>query len=231
MPPKKKRNRPAGSSYVTKKELNEKLSEKIETKHFDVKAAFRSDYDNWSLPQQLDPVPIGTGNSNRIGDEISLRTLRVRYCIKPDFGFTQWNGFVRVIFFQWHEQGTTPTLANILDEFASGFAAQRSLLQWDNLKAGRFSILMDKVYTVGGYDSTNFANTGDHRYIFNEVVFNIGMLSSRPGTLIDKKRAYLSGGTSVGQGGLYVMFISDSSDVSNGGPSIDYASRLTYSDS
>lgn len=190
---------------AVKSTVNKTLNQRVEKKFHDSNNSASTPSYSGAITT-INDVAAGTSDVQRVGDELRMRSLKLRYAITPGDA----TNMVRAIVFQWFDD-TTPTLASILEitgDVLAPLSPYKHDLQYSKPKM--FHVLHDKLYTVdttthtqvlGGCDIRRFANRRVH--------FTEG--SSTP----DNNR-------------LMLAFISDSAAVNH--PSVSYYARLSYDD-
>lgn len=151
---------------------------------------------------------IGTGDSNRIGDDIKPTSLVLR-------GYLSGGNIhvMRVIVFQWHLISTSaPTYNSILNPSFNGtsLSAPFSEPNWDYKKKS-FKILSDKTMFSQG--------TGD--------ITLINYMVSIPASKL-RKINFIAGSGTTCINGLYLLTVQDGIVSLN---SLSFDARLTYKDS
>jgi len=198
-----RRRRPTQSGAGVKalrmvKQLKRKT--KPETKFKDYSFTIQDATDTGAVMQFHQSIPIGPDQGHRIGDSITPQRLSGRYVLQLDSESVSNGGSLRIVFVrgkQEDEHGIGPT--SILE-----YAILTSPLSWYN--RSHYSVISDRTYSLGyGTNfqkviSFNYKLTGPLRYARNES-------------------------TTVENGGIYMLMISDSDTISFKGNV-----RMTYTD-
>lgn len=158
----------------------------------------------------LTDVPIGTSDTTRIGDQISLRSVRFKITATVA-DTTNW---VRVILFQYIPQidsstftPTTYPIANILIDTTTTWLSPYS---HDNRY--NFRILYDKTHLVVSNQS-------------NQLTMFKGFIKKFPRDKIQ----YYAGSTTTQVNAIHMLILSDSGVAPH--PSFTYSIKLNFSDS
>nr|QTE03450.1 MAG: coat protein [Anser anser CRESS-DNA-virus sp.] len=152
---------------------------------------------------KLDSIVQGTGDSDRIGDTISVHSIfsRARFQVSQT---VPTDAVIRVIMFRWL-QASTPTLLNILE------GASPTYLSPLNRNYGKSIIVMsDKLITLTAGNNSTIA-----RKKFKK----------------DRYQVEYDATTQVTTNGTWLLVISDNNNVpANSPPSFTQLTRLTYTD-
>lgn len=164
-------------------------------------------WNNGGAITSLSDVPVGTSDSNRIGDRVRGHKLRLQMAMYVN---TISSSTVRVIVFRWKlRYGTdAPTPGAIIKSaFLSGVYAPMGAYDKDNSVS--FQVLSDRKYSLGsGSDSV-------HKV-------------SQTIDLKDKPIQYHGGSTTDCNFGIYALFLPDTATANS--PTINAVSRFTYTD-
>lgn len=162
----------------------------------------------WQLTQMSVPT-IGTGDTQRTGDQISLKNIELRWSAYLPSGFVIVNGSssVRVVIFQWYSD-TFLGAPSGLDVFQTTGLGTSILAPYTHDKRQDFKILYDEVVCL----STNGPDATDR------------VVLVQPGK---KKLQYVNSGLS-GTNNIFLAIIS--SDNTANAPLIDYYCRVNYYD-
>lgn len=148
---------------------------------------------------------LGTGdNSNRIGDEIYLRSLRFHYNVIC----TDVTNLIRVMLFQWHSDDV-PAVSDILEDTGSATGLVLASVRHDQKPD----------YTVI-YDQTHSLDTTGHVTAIRNLFFTKGF---------KRKVQFIGGSTTTSISNVWVLAVSDS--VVPTDPTISYAFQARYNDS
>ena len=153
----------------------------------------------------LTPLPQGSGQSQRVGNEIVCSHAELSY----ELAIGDTINWIRVIMFQWHEDNgiSVPTTPDILFTPASTNFGM-NLYHFD--ERHRFKILFDKV----------------HRLEANSLGSTIFVKDLR--IKIPHKTLTYNGSATNGQNQLYLWVVSDSALAAH--PAIIWQARLLYRD-
>jgi hypothetical protein len=158
----------------------------------------------------LSGITQGTGITQRVGDAVEIKALIFNWNLYMQNGDV-FNA-TRIIVFQWLESTsvTTPSPNSILE----GLPTVQDFYNWAN--SPRFRILYDGTFFQSG-TSTNPTPSG-----------NVGMTGQLIPLNAAKKTLQFTPGTTQQFGGLFVLFISDSTIAPF--PTTTFNSRLLYND-
>lgn len=153
-------------------------------------------------------VAVGTEESQRVGDEIRLKSIHVNANI---LGADATN-VVRLIWFQWipNNASQTPNAGSLLQDTTYPWM---SPINETNQKAGLFRIISDKRYQL----TTSGSNQG------------ITLTKTFYGRKIPRKNIEFNPAQSTGFNQIYCLYASDSVAASH--PTFTYYTRVSYSDS
>lgn len=203
-PPRRYRKR--NTAQNLKAMIKAELKKNIETKYSNQNHSLVS-VDNTGVIYDLTPIPQGTQDIQRIGDEITVKSLQVRLnAIAGDV-----TNFLRMVIFQWiPNDANPPTVANILNGQGGTVALVSAYYQNDTL-GNNYIVLYDKVFTM--------SQTGNTAAISRNLYCPMKYA---------KKRVQFNAATTEGQNKFYVILVSDSAAASHVG--IDLVTRMTFSD-
>lgn len=194
--------------YVLKKDLNQAIARKVnrmaERNYHDISVV--STIDTTGIIWCASDVPVGTGDTQRIGDKFNPLSLEVCGRITAD-QLALSGSSVRMIVFKWKAQSNVDALncGKILQNITVT-TAPFEFYNHDN--RAKFTVLCDKVYEVYG---SGEAKTRLFKF-------------KCP---IKGKQMNYAGATLDHMNGVYIMFISDTT-VSP--PQVEFKSRLHYVD-
>jgi len=203
---------------VVRRAVAQSISKNIETKHScysntDGQEIFHNNFitlnDRLLYTSQGTSDPDTTYTNNRIGDKISWNSLTIRGSI---VGADDWN-VVRIMLVQWKEddQSDPITFGNVLEDTTRPWKSA-----YNHDYGFKFSVLYDRRFRV----ANNTAGQGNNLVNF--------MIRKKPrGRFMARTIKYV-GSTVYGRGKLFLMMVTDSTAGSH--PSIDYYSRLSYTD-
>lgn len=156
--------------------------------------------------------------SLRDGTEVNLKSVRLNMSIYPLSNGDYFNR-VRVILFRWR-MSSSPTAAALLDGYSSSATgSQRNVITPLNFQnREKYTILHDRVYTVGIGTASNVTNM--------PKVIKILKYGKRVGA----KKIHLNAtGSYSDVGGVYVFVCSDSAPASTH-PGVRFESQLVFTD-
>lgn len=163
----------------------------------------------------------GSAGTERLGLSIKPLSLEFNFLVRgnPTSSIYQ---TMRVIVVQGRkEAATAPTTANILQQ-TGAVDSYLSSYNWPQMRLGKFKVLYDKTFAVGSsMINSNTAATAYQSSLPEQINRHKLFYKFKHNIL------YTSGATTVQDGGLYIMMISD---VSANGPYIDGYTRLMYED-
>jgi len=218
--------RKSGSKMLKKtirKEVNKIVNENIETKYHAITHT-TSNQSSTALVTNLCVIPQGVNDFSRIGDEIKLSKLRLRFKLDADSNDV-FNNF-RILVFQWNADNTVdtingPEMDKILNGYVDGattsVVANSNMIaryEYDNLRAGKYTILYDKHHLV---------NTENKQ----SKVFNLEF-SLYNDLRVKKKVSYKQSFANDATNALYLCVFSDSVVLTH--PQLTYSSILTFKD-
>jgi len=155
----------------------------------------------------LDGLPQGTQMINRLGNEISLRSLNIRGELLTGDPTNQ----VRLVLIQWLSETASLTVMNnvIFNNALGGFTY---LSSYAKEYAGKFKVLGDKLISLNTVSTPNkIFRFSVRRFASNVIRYN----SQVAGNLVTK-------------GGLFLLALSDSNVIPN--VAISFESRITFVD-
>jgi len=162
-------------------------------------------------PQAVTTILQGTQDDQRIGDEITLKTINLRYHIEASINAVS-NDNVRVLMIQWFDT-TAPTSTQILANPATGPGVV-SYYYYDSFRRGnRMKVLYDKTHSIsetqGGTSGVN-VNKWIKPYKFT------------------KHLSFSAAGNDPIHGGIYIIFVSD--DATANSPTATFFIHLEFMD-
>lgn len=202
---KKKTYKKRSTKWIaSKKFVKKEIRKDIETKYFDFVLSSQP-IDTTHSFYALSNVPQGVLDTNRIGDQITVRGLSMAYGVNA----AEINR-MRVTIIQWKPTSvlTIPAAGFIFQNIAPIVSIQSPFI---NDYHTNFTVLYDKVHTMVLDDSNSI------RQIKKKL--NI--------KYVKRKLQYVAGGTEH-SGRLYLILVSDSGAVPH--PGITFYSRLRYDD-
>lgn len=150
--------------------------------------------------QYLCSVPLGDGDSQRNGDQITAKSIWLRYCVIT--GDT--TNLIRVILFQWSDT-TAPTAQDIL----LSPSVDPVFSHWNHDTRYKYKIMYDKTHST--VTTTELAQQ---------------FVSVRKNNFKTRKLQYIGGSATVGYNMLYILVVSDSGAAPN--PGFQYYCKLNY---
>lgn len=182
--------------------VKQQISKEIETKFLEVNNGSSFDYNGTIY--DLSAVTAGTGDSNRIGDKITPKSLKMNASITPGDSIN----VCRFLVFRWHPSSVTdpPTIAKLFGAGPGSGWAPYSHYNHDGRT--NFSVLMDRFFYVG--------DQSKQVQLINKTL----RLASKP-------ISYIAGSTNR-YNGIYLAIISDSGAAPN--PSMVITFTLNYDD-
>jgi len=186
MPFRKKSYRRKKSSYGSKKTYKiatraakKVLSKNVERKHFEV-ANTNVSISTTATVNALTYPTQGVGENDRIGNEISLRWVKLKYYLTV----ADTTNMIRMIIFQWHVDTAiqNPGIGDILLDPTSNYAIVSPLVDKEG-KRRKFTILSDKVSTLA---TQGTANTFKKVYIPKGFKRRLGFNSNNVTTGLDQ---------------------------------------------
>lgn len=209
-----------------KKIIDEKLNEETEFKrHYNSAANVGVSVAGGHYLTQLTEIPQGVRDYERIGEEVYLRGLDIRYMCKliPD-NTSQPYVNMRVIIFQYKDKDSNPIPGQMLNAQAANAGGGYGTFSFpDSNFTDDYVILYDKTHTLeqGTPDATNFGQTGK-TVVFKERSVNIKWAK--------RKIQYQVGSSTLNTNGIWLLVVSDQS-ASSTNPRFFFTSRTMYTDS
>lgn len=205
------RRKKAPKQLVTKKQLTVALNKNMEKRYY--RASNTISLPNWSSSNvSFDHVGFsqGTGNGNRTGLSIIVKSIKFRGGISVADGFN----VVRLVAFQYHDlDSTAPLPENIFDNnySISSLSAHTPYAHFNLENKSAYTILYDKLFvlsnSVGGHTPCG--------------TFNITI----PGSKL-RPVTYTTSGVTTGNNHIYLCALSDSSVASH--PVMNYVYEVNY---
>lgn len=153
----------------------------------------------------------GTTSVTRIGNIIKHHAIECNLQIAGNS--TDVYNTVRLIFFRWHENDSEDpvSVAKVLN--LDGTSPFLSQINWDNVKAKKFTIMKDKTYTLSSLSESFYRND---RWVF------------RGKRLGQKRQAFQADASQNSNNNCFLLAISDSAVTPY--PQLRFLSRLQYAD-
>lgn len=173
---------------------------------------------NGTAPLFVDLTDIAQSNPNasdstRIGDQVKLQRLQVRYLIEALSTYT--SGANRVVIFQWHLDNnlTAPTTALLFMNGVSGTLDSTSPWNEDSKKSDYFTVLYDRTHV-------NVASA-DNDLIYRDIKVR---------TKYAKKTIEFTSGSVFGNDHIFIVFIADKANAGTNACTYNFASRAHFLD-
>lgn len=213
-------------TYRQKREVKNIIGRRIETK---VAVTYQSGVSVTSSPGIYDlcsssywNIAQGTAQGKRIGDEIRLKKIHLRWgALGGDYFNT-----MRIILFRFNgSNATAPVIGDILD--GTGEEYVFAPLNWDTRH--RYHIIYDRVIALNQTNTFNSSGTAQSAVIDTSNSWKV----MRPINLFGKKLGKKSvswdaGSASTGEDHVYLLVISDSVITPN--PQLFYTVQVFYTD-
>jgi hypothetical protein len=203
--PRKRKFRP--TKRATGRDLNaltarlKRMMPKPERKYFDVSIQTPQATTTGGTMFSLDSIPQGAGDSQRIGDQITVQSLLLRLSIQTGSGGL---GYVRVVMFRWKPGSgiLPPTVSNLLQTI--------NFLSPINVEYGeQIKVIMDKTYALA---------TGSSQLQIDKFWRRKRYVANFSGSTT---------GTATNSNGTFLFFITD---TATGSPTFSFYSRLRFTD-
>lgn len=199
--------RDAPLSNIQKQQVVKLIANKTEVKYFDTNVG-ASNVSTAGTFYNLSDITQGASDITRIGDTALPKTLQIRHII---VGADVPANVMRMIIFRWmmNTASDVPGVDEILEVGSSG---QYTLAAYSFHNRDRFNVLLDKTWVTNPNAAAE--NNVQHHTEFMKMA---------------KKPIKYQAGTVDGQFKILMLIISDSSAITH--PTIQFTSRLTYTDS
>lgn len=151
-------------------------------------------------------IAIGTTDTTRIGDDLVLKNIRLRFSVIGADATNQ----VRVILFQTRDRFTTTPGGGVVLNTAYDVTAYAPLAPYEYDGRGRYKVLFDKTVntSANGMDARSFTCNVYQRKLARKHIRFYGS------STVDK------------EGGIYLMVCSDSAAVSH--PTVRFAGQIDF---
>lgn len=211
-------------NVATKKYVQKSINKIVEPKYRSTtSSATDLSYDN-PMVQDLCIVPAGTDDTERVGDVLKMKSLRLKMLLFAKANVTT---KARCMIIQW-----LPTILNssfdqelILPNTGGVSWSATTILSGYNKDRRRdFRVLWDKTYIIG---ATAGADGLRSQMIINKW-FNIGLKAYKK--KLYSKVHYVGGSSTTGGGKLFFVAFSDVTDASGDEPGCTIDWTLNYSD-
>lgn len=217
---------PKSTKVAIKEEVKHQLSKIQETKQHAYGIGYTAFYSGVGrILQHMTNITQGTGDTQRIGDEITLKHCYVSFSIQNNSGaaaqpFTD----ARVIVFQYNSNDITPNELELLlgAQATAGAISSYSARNIDYL--GVYNVLYDKTFhlSYGVPNANNYAQT-DSYSVWKKVKI--------PLKYAKKKLQYMNGvGTNESTNGLY-LFVTSGNGIIAANPTFAAEWVVSYTDS
>lgn len=199
-----------GKRLATEQYVKKQIHKDDETKYFDATtSAGIGLYDTVSTAGTLYELSIptqGAGDSNRIGDKLELRGLRLRLAFQPGDSVN----LLRMIIFQYRGNSTlhTPAINEVIQSIYVG--VDSPLAPFTHDYKNQFGILYDKTYAL------------------SSAATPLIVINKKIKLKYAKKQVAFTAASTNGSNKLYMILVSDSSAIPH--PQVNFISRLFYDD-
>lgn len=183
-----------------------------EKKHNDVSISATAATAAGTLNTTLNTIIRGTSDyRERVGDQITPKSLQIRFRAYSQGAAIDRSNFVRLIVFQWYDTVVTPVVADVLDNTTSVLStenAPNAFYNWNNKL--KFRVLYDKTLQVSSEGPSTARHTRMVTKGFRPIRY-AGALA-----------------TDLTSNGIYILYISDSTTVDH--PFVNIHMRMNYVD-
>lgn len=209
-----------GRKKLTKPQIREVkslITRKLEVKYIDCLNMTLTGIQNTGTITALTYPAQGISQAQRIGDGITIKSLRIRYTV---VGYDSTNT-LRIIVFKWMNDNAVypPTVAAIVD---NGWLVQDTApladFNFSGLKQRDFKICYNRIHTLPYGNTTSGPGNSVH----------VGYINLYGKKLHNGKLQFTTA-AQTGVGIYYMLAISDSGIA--GHPKVNYVGRMTYTDS
>lgn len=195
--------RPKKLNKREKTQVKRMITANQEIKYYDL-SLIGIPVDHYGVLHDLTPVNQGSTDTDRIGDQLTLRSVAIR-------GYAQGSSVstynvMRMVLFQW-KPNSTPAVGDIMNVLANT-NAPNSFSKWD-LKE-QYNVLKDWRILLRGTDY-------QAQLFYHKI----------SGKKLRKKLQFVAGGNSSNNR-VYLLVVTD--DGASPYPGITYQSRITYTD-
>lgn len=192
---------------TVKKEIMKTAESKVADRN---NTAFNIDYNGSSSIFSLINVARGDGPDEFIGDEITLTKLRLKWAVQA---IDQTN-LIRCTIIQDVSGGGVPTVGTL---YESAGTVNTPLSPFNLNYRNTYKVLYDEFFATAG--NTTSGNSTNTSHISGDISIPMWKL---------RKISFQSSTNTVTAGGIYIVFVSDSSNIST--PVGQYYSRIYYKD-
>lgn len=177
-----------------------------EVKYFDDSLPW-TELVNTALLNDVTEVTQGVGTTQRVGDELKVVALDLRYAAAVTTGGATVPALARIIVFQWLQDtaATAPTLATVLLNTGTASDYPLSPYNADTVRSGYLGVLYDRTFGV-----SNLLPVAEH------VRISVN------------KHIRFNAAATTGTGKIYIMYLSDqaASNATDG----SYVCRTVFDD-
>lgn len=210
VPLKKKKILQRARNREFNKRVKKVITRAAETKHIDTNTITISS--SSPVIQVLSAFPAeGTGEQQRVGDQIMLKSINVRWRAESNTADTH-NTF-RFIVFAWNNTAAPVGAGDIIQDTGSVYDYLLSPYNFDAKDRGDFIVMLDRRVTVGVLG-------GEKPYIDGQWNFS--------GSRLPHKKKDFNAATVISRWYYYVLVMHDSSAVPN--PTFMMHTRTTFTD-
>ncbi len=216
--PAAKRRKLAGkrrATVATKDYVRKAIAQVVDKKYITKSIGGVTAYDA-TLLTDMTTLSQGTADTNRVGDEVHLRSISWSW--RANGHATVSVGF-RIVIFQWKRQNP-PTPEDVIS--APGTAPTSTtwaLSQYNHDQRKNFSVLYDETLVIGS------ANSGWQSILQGKGIYNIGLNAKRK--LVNANCQFVAGGT-TGYNHIYAMVIGANTSASGNGAQFDMRCKTNF---
>lgn len=174
-----------------------------------VEYSFSGTVDNASTVGCVSIIPVGTSNTQRIGDSVEATSMQIYY----DVNVADSYNLVRMVVFQWRSD-STPVYTDILDRHGNTAIRPLDFYNQDNKQL--YTIIYDKIIQVDDYNPNK---------LYKKNV-DLTKVLSRKNMTIDFDTTDIGGTNPLT--GFWVLFVSDSGAITH--PGAKASIRVYYRD-
>jgi len=166
-----------------------------------------------SLIDDLTGPAAGYLDSQRIGDQLTLKSLTMRIAIEALSTYV--SGCARVFIFQWHTDSANqlPTIPLLYMSSVSGSADALSPYNMDSHRQGNITVLYDRIH--------NFVSSADNDFKAWTIKVPIKYA---------KKTIHFNSGLLTGRDHIFCVVNADKAGVGTNALTYYFTSRLTFTD-
>jgi len=184
-----------------------KPDDSVEVKAFDNSSA-PAIITSAGLLTQLSTITTGTASNQRISDEVEAQATLLNLVIVPSTVAAAATTAIRVVLFIWNQDtaAAAPAMSDVILNTGNAANNPISVYNLDRVRKDIFSIVFDKLFTASAGNST------DALQVKRAVKWRLRFASA----------------ATSGAGHLYLLLVSDQAV---NGPTVQFVSRLLYTDS